>query len=133
MLIHLSRKTPRQRRNEMLFKTPAISIISVLIASILGATGQFLIAHAAKRPHTGIVKLIFDPHFLAGAIAYALVLALFAISFKSGGTVRVVYPLYASTFIWALIIGSVTVHQPISLIQMFGSVLLITGVICMTS
>ena len=38
-------------------------------------------------------------------ITYLLVIVLFTYAFSIGGTVRVLYPLYASTFIWAALIA----------------------------
>ncbi|OUW17961.1 MAG: hypothetical protein CBD18_03600 [Opitutales bacterium TMED158] len=117
----------------MLLKTPLLSIGCVLTASLLGALGQFLIAHAAKRWNASVFKLLIDPYFLSGALAYTCVLALFALSFKAGGSVRVVYPLYATTFIWAVAISAATLHHAIGPIQLLGMILLIAGVLCLTA
>lgn len=116
----------------MLIRTPLLSIVSVLAASILGAVGQFLFQHAAKHGKAGIVGFITNPFFLVGMIGYITVMVLFTYAFKIGGTVRVLYPLYASTFIWAAIIALLRYGQPIEPIHIGGMILLIVGMICMS-
>jgi multidrug transporter EmrE-like cation transporter len=56
---------------------------------------------------------------------------LFSLAFRRGGTVTVLYPIYASTFIWAAIMAWAIYGQPIRPIHVAGMVLLIAGMVCM--
>lgn len=116
----------------MLTKTPILSIVSVLAASILGAVGQFLFQHGAKHGKAGIVGFLTNPFILVGMVSYITVMVLFTYAFKIGGTVRVLYPLYASTFIWTAVIALFQYGQPIHPIHIGGMMLLIIGVVCMS-
>jgi len=116
----------------MLTKTPLISIICVLVASILGAVGQFLFQYGANKGKSGIMGFVTNPYILIGMSGYIAVMVLFTYAFKIGGTVRMLYPIYASTFIWAAIIAWLRYNQTIEPIHIGGMVLLIAGIICMS-
>ena len=116
----------------MLTRTPILSISSVLGAAILGAVGQFLFQHGARHGKAGILGFVTNPFILTGMAGYIAVMALFAYAFKIGGTVRVLYPLYASTFIWAALIAWLRYNQAIQPIHAVGMVLLMVGMICMS-
>ena len=116
----------------MLTKTPLLPIVCVLVASILGAVGQFLFQVGAKQGKGGIVGFITNPFILLGMGGYIAVMVLFTQAFKLGGTVRVLYPLYATTFIWAALIAWLQYDQAIQPIHVAGMILLIVGMICMS-
>jgi uncharacterized membrane protein len=116
----------------MLMKTPLLAILSVLAASILGAAGQFLIEYGARHGKSGVLGFLTNPYILSGMAGYLLVMVLFTHAFRIGGTVRVLYPIYASTFIWAALIAWAGYHQPVQPVHAIGMILLITGMICMS-
>jgi multidrug transporter EmrE-like cation transporter len=116
----------------MLIKSPFLAIASVLAAAILGAVGQFLIEYGARHGRAGVPGFLTNPCILAGMSGYLLVMVLFTYAFRAGGTVRVLYPLYASTFIWAALIARLAYHQPVQPIHVIGMILLIAGMICMS-
>lgn len=116
----------------MLTKTPFISISCVLVASILGAIGQFLFQYGANKGKGGIAGFFTNPYILMGMAGYIAVMILFSYAFRLGGTVKVLYPVYASTFIWAAIIALVRYNQEIHPIHFVGMLLLIAGIICMS-
>ena len=115
-----------------LIKPPHLAIASVLAAAVLGAVGQFLIEYGARHGKGGVTGFLTNPYILAGMSGYLLVMMLFTFAFRTGGTVRVLYPLYASTFIWAALIAWVAYHQPVLPVHAIGMILLITGMICMS-
>jgi multidrug transporter EmrE-like cation transporter len=79
-----------------------------------------------------VVGFLTNPYILAGMSGYLLVMVLFTYAFRTGGTVRVLYPLYAPTFIRAALIARVAYHQPVQPVHVIGMMLLITGTICMS-
>jgi multidrug transporter EmrE-like cation transporter len=116
----------------MLIKTPLLAITSVLAAVVLGAVGQVLIECGARHGKGGEIGFLTNPYLLAGMSGYLLVMVLFTYAFRTGGNVRVLYPLYASTFIWAALIAWVAYHQPVQPVHVIGMMLLITGMICIS-
>ncbi len=59
-------------------------------------------------------------------------MVMFTSAFRLGGTVRVLYPIYASTFIWAAVMSLAFYGQPIRLTHGIGMLLLIVGILCMS-
>jgi hypothetical protein len=55
-----------------------------------------------------------SPWILGGMACYVAVMFLFTQAFRAGGTVTVLYPVYALTFIWAAIFGLVLFGLPTS-------------------
>ena len=52
-------------------------------------------------------------------------------AFKRGGSLSVLYPVYASTFVWAAVIGCLAYGQPIRAIHVLGMLLLVGGMYLM--
>ena len=108
-----------------------VPILLVAVAAVLGAVGQFVFKSAAGRI-TGIVSFLMSPRVLLGMMCYVAVMALTTVAFRRGGAVNVLYPVYASTFIWAAVIAAVFFHRPIRPVHVGGMVLLLAGIACMS-
>jgi hypothetical protein len=111
--------------------TPLVSILLFAIAAFIGALGQFLYKSGAERATAGLVSYILNGRLLAGAVSYVAVMVLFVVAFKRGGSLTVLYPIYASTFIWAAIIARFAYHTPIQPVNMLGMLLLVAGMYLM--
>jgi multidrug transporter EmrE-like cation transporter len=115
-----------------MLKTPLVSMLLVLAASLLGAVGQFLFQHASKATKGGLVATLLSPWALAGMASYVSVMILFTTAFRMGGSVKVLYPIYASTFIWAALLSLAFFGQPVRPIHGLGMLLLVLGIACMS-
>ena len=62
---------------------------------------------------------------------YVGVMVLFMLGFKKGGSITVLYPIYATTFIWAAVIALAAYHQPIRPVHVLGMLLLLAGMFLM--
>ena len=111
--------------------TPAISIILFLIASLLGALGQYLYKSGAESAGGSIASYMINPRLLTGAVCYIAVMVLFVAAFKRGGALSVLYPVYATTFIWAALLGLVFYGTPIKPINVGGMGCLVLGMYLM--
>jgi multidrug transporter EmrE-like cation transporter len=111
--------------------TPMSSILLFLVASILGAIGQFLYKGGADAAQGGLLSYLLNIRILLGVACYAAVMVLFVAAFKRGGSLAVLYPVYASTFIWAALISAVAFGTPVKLVNIAGMALLIGGMYCM--
>jgi multidrug transporter EmrE-like cation transporter len=112
-------------------KTPFIAIVCVLAASLFGAAGQYLFKLGTDRAGSGTFFFLLSPWVWAGMACYVTVMLLFTHAFRQGGTVTVLYPIYATTFIWAAVIGQLFYGQPIRPIHVLGMLLLIGGMYLM--
>ncbi|MBK8556691.1 MAG: hypothetical protein IPL65_13385 [Lewinellaceae bacterium] len=112
-------------------KTPILSVIFFLIASVLGALGQYLYKSGAERSDGSIGGYLANPRLLGGVVCYIAVMVLFVAAFKKGGSLTVLYPVYATTFIWAALLAMFVFGTPIKPINIAGMGLLIAGMYLM--
>ena len=111
-------------------KTSLGPILWVAVAALLGAVGQYLFKHATQT-RSGFLAIMTSPHVLIGMACYLAVMGLFVHAFRKGGSVAVLYPIYASTFIWAAVIAWAFYQQPIRPVHVAGMVLLVAGMVLM--
>ncbi len=106
--------------------TPA-AVVMFVVAAFLGALGQFLYKSGADRAGNSIASYILNARLLGGVLCYVAVMVLFVAAFKRGGALTVLYPIYATTFIWAALIALFVYGTPIRPANIGGMVLLIAG------
>lgn len=111
-------------------QTPVSSIVMFLVAAVIGALGQFLYKSGAAQTSADWLSYL-NWRLLLGVVCYIGVMVLFVAAFKQGGSLSVLYPIYASTFIWAAVIGLIAYGVPIKPINMAGMGLLIAGMYLM--
>lgn len=111
--------------------TPISSIMMFAMAAILGAVGQFLYKSGAERAGETIGSYLLNVRILAGVMCYVVVMVLFVAAFRRGGQLSVLYPIYASTFIWAAVIAFAAYGTPIKPINVAGMFLLVGGMYLM--
>ena len=108
-------------------RTSPLAIVLFVIAAFLGALGQFYYKSGAEKAGNTLASYIFNARLLAGVVCYVGVMVLFVAAFKRGGALTVLYPIYASTFIFAAIIAWLAYSTPIRPVHIAGFALLIAG------
>ena len=108
-------------------KTTPLAIIYFLVASVLGAVGQFFYKAGADRMHGAIQNYFLNSRILLGACCYVAVMVLFVAAFKEKASPSALYPLYATTFIWAALLDHLLYGRIISLTNVAGMSLLVGG------
>ena len=111
--------------------TPAVSIVMFLTAALLGALGQYLYKSGADAAGGTVVSYVANPRLLGGVVCYVAVMLLFVAAFKKGGALTVLYPIYATTFIWAALLALYVYGTPIKPINISGMALLVGGMYLM--
>ncbi|NCN39740.1 hypothetical protein GW916_00680 [bacterium] len=101
-------------------------ILCYLAAGILGAIGQYFYKMGASS--LGQVALLKNYNLFIGAAAFCGVMVLFVLGFKWGGRLSVVYPFYATTFIWGALIAHYFEKEHISTMMIAGILLICVGV-----
>jgi multidrug transporter EmrE-like cation transporter len=115
---------------ELMTKIALGPILWIAVAALLGAVGQFLFKHASQS-RSGFLSIMISPSAILGFACYLTVMGLFVHAFRRGGSVTVLYPIYASTFIWAAVIAWLFYQQPVRPIHVAGMVLLVSGMLLM--
>ena len=112
-------------------QTPMASVLCFLAASLLGAVGQFLYKSGADKATGTIVSYLLNLRLIGGVVCYIAVMVLFVAAFRRGGALSVLYPIYATTFIWAALIAWGMYGEPIRPVNIVGMILLIAGMYLM--
>ena len=102
-----------------------------VIAALLGAVGQYLYKSGADHASGTWLSYVMNARLFAGVVCYVAVMVLFVAAFRKGGELTVLYPIYASTFIWGAVIGLWAYGTPIKPVNLAGMVLLVTGMYLM--
>jgi len=108
-------------------KTTPFAVLCFLAASVLGAVGQFFYKSGADRAHGAIQNYLLNSRIVLGACCYLAVMVLFVAAFKQKASPSALYPLYATTFIWAALLDHVLYGRIISVANTAGMFLLVGG------
>lgn len=101
-------------------------ILLASIAALLGAAANWCFKRSALQfVETPIYKNLA---LGLGLLAFTAVLVLFTLAYRSGGKLLVIYPAYATTYIWALLIAKFVDHEAISTAQVAGILAIMIGV-----
>ena len=111
--------------------TPLFSILAFVLAALLGAVGQFLYKRGADWADGTALGYVVNWRILAGVASYIAVMVLFVAAFRRGGKLTVLYPIYASTFVWAAFIALYFDGTPIRPLNVLGMTLLVLGMFLM--
>ncbi len=102
-----------------------IPILYNIIAALLGAFGQYAYKKGAQK--IGIEPLLSNYNLLLGILLFCGVMVFFVLGYKMGGKISVVYPFYATTFIWGTLIGIYLEKEPFQWSLLGGAGLILLG------
>lgn len=111
--------------------TSIVSVIYFIIAAMFGALGQYLYKAGAESSSGTLFSYLTNLKLIGGVLCYTTVMILFVAAFKKGGSLTVLYPIYATTFIWAALIALLAYGTPIKIINLVGMLLMIGGMYLM--
>lgn len=107
--------------------TPIFSVMLFAIAALLGAVGQYLYKEGVAHGSSSWLQYLRNWRILLGVVCYAGVMGLFLAAFRRGGALTVLYPVYASTFIWAALLAWLAYGTPVRLVHVVGMGLMVAG------
>ncbi len=111
--------------------TPVVSIGMFALAAMLGAVGQYLYKSGADASGGTVTGYLLNWRLGLGVICYIAVMVLFVAAFRKGGELAVLYPIYASTFIWGALIAMWAYGTPIRPVNILGMFVLVVGMYLM--
>lgn len=103
-----------------------VPVVLNLGAAVLGALGQYMYKLGGNR--LGTMPIYRNWTLFAGMAAFCVVMVLFVISFKLGGRLSVTYPIYATTFVWGLMLAVWAEGEVVTTWQVAGVLVILAGV-----
>ncbi len=107
-------------------KSQIVPIVLNLIAALFGALGQYLYKLGAGKLKE--IPLWSNWPLFAGMAMFCVVMGLFVTSFRLGGRLSVVYPAYASTFVWGAVVAVLLAGETVGALQIAGIAAILVGI-----
>jgi uncharacterized integral membrane protein len=109
-----------------MMKSQLLLIFLILIAFICGASANLFFKKASSQILE--VPVYQNTSLFVGLSLFTLVLILFILAFRFGGETTVIYPAYATTYIWVAYLSYKIDGIEISHMQIWGMFFVILGV-----
>ncbi len=106
-----------------------IPILLNLVAALMGAFGQYYYKKGGQILAAGGSFLNWPT--AVGVLLFCVVMGLFVVAYKMGGQISVVYPFYATTFVWGALIGVFLEKEILRPLSFAGLALVVVGVATM--
>ncbi|MBY0384254.1 hypothetical protein K2X05_03770, partial [bacterium] len=110
---------------ESLMENQKIPILLNCIAAFLGALGQYYY----KKGSALLSEQPINGSLIGGVLLFCIVMVLFVVAYKMGGKISVVYPFYATTFVWGTFIGVYFEKEVVRKGHFVGLALLLAGLV----
>jgi drug/metabolite transporter (DMT)-like permease len=98
------------------------------VAAFVGALGQLLYKRGTV-PDEGRSRRSALLNVLGGMLLYIAVTLLFVLAYHLGGEVSVLYPSYASTFVWGLVLARLLSGETITRPKVLGTTCILGGIV----
>ena len=108
-----------------------LAIFLTLIAALFTSYSQFLFKKGLTKKLNSImdiIKTLMNKTILLGLCGYTVSFLLYLYAL-SGSQLSVVFPIFASSFIFVTIISSYKLKEPISLIRIAGILIIFLGIV----
>jgi len=102
-----------------------ISIITVLVACVIGALGGVLLKKEAEK--VSFRKLRLSIHMFFGLCLYGVSTIMFILSLR-GNQLSILYPLTSTTYIWISVFSVFFIKEKMNKLKVIGIMLIIAGV-----
>jgi len=96
-----------------------------LLSAAIAAFAQYQYKKGAAK---SVIKMFKDKNTLAGGVLYALSLAIYLYALHATPVLSFVYPIFASTFIFVLLISMFVLKEKPSVRRIAGILLIIAGI-----
>lgn len=104
------------------------AIVVVLFAAVLGAFGQLCIKLGSDTISFKIRELLRNRYLIFGVVLYAIATVMAILALKEG-ELSVLYPLVATSYIWATLLAKKVLKEDINIYKWSGVVMIMVGVI----
>lgn len=108
----------------------AYIISFTLISAMLAAFAQYLFKRSIKEFHLdrkGIISVFENREVLLAIIIYIIALAVYLQALRYG-ELSFVYPIFASVFVFVMIISKYKLKEPVGIARIAGTLLIILGI-----
>ena len=107
--------------------TPLWTIVVVLIASIIAASGGLFFKMGSAKLSFNLKSIVYNKKLFFGIATYAIATIMFIPALKYG-ELSVLYPFVAITYVWVTLFSKWFLKEEINSWKWFGIVIILIGV-----
>lgn len=104
----------------------------VIVATLIGAGGALLFKLSSEKLRLNIRNILKNYKMLAGFSLYFLSAIIFIIALQ-GGNVNVLYPITSASYVWVTILSKKYLKEKINFYKIVGILLILFGIVTITS
>lgn len=104
------------------------AILLIALTTLLTTAAQILYKIGANKLALDFNKLITNWFLPAGFILYCIAGVILIISLKHG-EVSVLYPIFATCYIWVMIFSAIIFNETFNGLKIMGSIIIIVGIV----
>ena len=109
-------------------KTKPWAMGMVLFCTLLTSTAQLFYKYSAAELEFNIMSIITNINLIMGMLLYAIGGILLIISFR-GGEVSVLYPIFATSYIWVSFLSIYFLDESMNIFKWVGVFTIMTGIV----
>ena len=103
------------------------AIILIALSTLLTSSAQVLYKSGVATLSFDIMSLLTNYKIISGFALYGIAAFMMLLAFK-GGEVTVLYPIFATSFIWVALLSNIFFSEPLNHYKMFGIFSIIIGI-----
>ncbi len=108
------------------------AISAYLLASLLGAVGQLCFKTVASGGFSSVGDLAGNGYLWMAIGTYVAIMGLFVYGLKCWDDMSTLYPIYGSTFVFALVLSSFWLGERPEGTAVAGTVFIVVGIVLLT-
>jgi len=108
-------------------KTKSWAIGLVMFTTLLTSAAQIFFKYAANNLSFSLEGTLLNTPLWIGVCCYGLGAIFMIISFR-GGEVTVLYPIFATSYVWVIMLSSVLFGETITLVKVLAIIVIIGGI-----
>jgi len=103
------------------------AICLTLLCAFIGSVGNVEYKRGAENLYLNIQGLITNYHLIVGMLLYAVMTILYVYVLKESH-LSLVYPIFATSYLWTMIFSKVFFNEPVNLMNWIGTSLIMVGI-----
>lgn len=104
-----------------------LAIILIIFSTFLNTIAQILYKFGANNSKFNLIELITNYSIILGILIYGISATIFIVSLKYG-ELSVLYPIFATGYIWVTISSIYFFNEQFNLLKILGIIIIIIGI-----